>query len=146
MPKGISRFVKPRPGHPPSDAYNVAFAAKNGAKVVEGRERERETRKRVRGREYEQRRRYIYFARTREREDLLGGQISRRRRGCGQEMGTIRSYTPEGTERRAENSWSYLAVFQRASLVYLATGGGRGDEGSRYVVERQPGSPTGSRL
>lgn len=79
----------------------------------------------MRGREYEQRRRYIYFARTREREDLLGGQISRRRRGCGQEMGTIRSYTPEGTERRAENSWSYLAVFQRASLVYLATGGGR---------------------
>lgn len=97
MPEGISRFVKPRPGHPPSDAYNVAFAAKNGAKV-EGGERERETRKRVRGREYEQRRRYIYFARTREREDLLGGQISRRRRGCGQEMGTIRSYTPEGTE------------------------------------------------
>lgn len=42
MPEGISRFVKPRPGHPPSDAYNVAFAAKNGAKVVEGGERERE--------------------------------------------------------------------------------------------------------
>lgn len=38
------RFVKPRPGHPPSDAYNVAFAAKNGAKVVEREEREREKR------------------------------------------------------------------------------------------------------
>lgn len=118
-----------------------------GLKSSKGeRERERNEEEGEGGREYEQRRRYIYFARTREREDLLGGQISRRRRGCGQEMGTIRSYTPEGTERRAENSWSYLAVFQRASLVYLATGGGRGDEGSRYVVERQPGSPTGSRL
>lgn len=147
MPGGISRFVKPRPGHPPSDAYNVAFAAKNGAKVVEGGERERERNEEEGEGERVRAEKTIYlFCPNERKRGLLGGQISRRRRGCGQEMGTIRSYTPEGTERRAENSWSYLAVFQRASLVYLATGGGRGDEGSRYVVERQPGSPTGSRL
>lgn len=64
--------------------------------------------------------------------------------GVARRWGRLEATPPRA--RRAENSWSYLAVFQRASLVYLATGGGRGDEGSRYVVERQPGSPTGSRL
>lgn len=44
----------------------------------------------------------------------------------------IRSYTPE---RRAENSWSYLAVFQQAFTRLSCE---RGEEGSRYVVvERQ---------
>lgn len=115
MPEGISRFVKPRPGHPPSDAYNVAFAAKNGAEVVQGGEREEGENTNEEG--------DIYFARTGEREgeeDLLGGQISRRRRGrrgCGREMGTIRSYTPEGTEggKFMELLSSLLAGFTRLS-------------------------------
>lgn len=112
MPEGISRFVKPRPGHPPSDAYNVAFAAKNGAEVVQGGEtkKERERKERIRTkkaifilpeREKEKERRIFSVVRSRDEDEDDEGVAGR--------WGRLEATPPRA--RRAENSWSYLAVF-----------------------------------
>lgn len=82
------------------------------------RRRKREIRKR-KGKEKERR--------------MAGGQVARR--GCGQEIGMIRSYTPRRHEPRVpeENSWSYLAVFQAYSFIL--------PPGKKEVVTSSRGCP-----